>query len=113
MRLSYPTKKGDMFPRLERGIVPINIVVSGVSLGFPALGDVIDRDTTVSVLEPDEIRNVIVEVVDLVRHINIEVDSNDLHKLLDSQNQELTIDVLMEMHEQEQGIEEHESIDPV
>ncbi|GFW16387.1 hypothetical protein TNCV_442621 [Trichonephila clavipes] len=45
MRLSYPTKKGDMFPRLERGIVPINIVVSGVSLGFPALGDVIDRDT--------------------------------------------------------------------
>ncbi|GFX64976.1 integrase catalytic domain-containing protein [Trichonephila clavipes] len=38
MRLSYPTKKGDMFPRLERGIVPINIVVSGVSLGFPALG---------------------------------------------------------------------------
>ncbi|GFX77977.1 hypothetical protein TNCV_909941 [Trichonephila clavipes] len=45
MRLSYPTEKGDTFPRLERGIVPINIVVSGVSLGFPALGDVIDRET--------------------------------------------------------------------
>ncbi|GFW59677.1 hypothetical protein TNCV_2756851 [Trichonephila clavipes] len=45
MRLSYPTEKGDTFPRLEKGIVPINIVVSGVSLGFPALGDVIDRET--------------------------------------------------------------------
>ncbi|GFW36276.1 hypothetical protein TNCV_4931381 [Trichonephila clavipes] len=38
MRLSYPTKKGDTFPRLERGIVHINIVVSGVSLGFSAFG---------------------------------------------------------------------------
>ncbi|GFT35458.1 hypothetical protein TNCV_922721 [Trichonephila clavipes] len=45
MRLSYLTEKGDTFPRLERGIVPINIVVSGVLLGFPALGDVIDRET--------------------------------------------------------------------
>ncbi|GFW79781.1 integrase_H2C2 domain-containing protein [Trichonephila clavipes] len=26
MRLSYPTEKGDTFPRLEKGIVPINIM---------------------------------------------------------------------------------------
>ncbi|GFX16239.1 hypothetical protein TNCV_4704931 [Trichonephila clavipes] len=36
----------------------------------------------------------------------------DVQKLLDSHNQELTIDELIEMHEQEQ-IEELESIDPV
>ncbi|XP_023220465.1 tigger transposable element-derived protein 1-like [Centruroides sculpturatus] len=66
-----------------------------------------------SVPEPDEIGNVIEEVVDLARQINLEVDSDDLQELLDSHNQELTIDELIEMREQEQDIEEPDSLDPV
>ncbi|GFU75254.1 hypothetical protein TNCV_2056971 [Trichonephila clavipes] len=45
--------------------------------------------------------------------INLEVDSDDVQEWLDSHNQELTVDELIEMHEQEQDIEEFESIDPV
>ncbi|GFY14788.1 hypothetical protein TNCV_648311 [Trichonephila clavipes] len=62
--------------------------------------------------ETDEISNVI-EVVDLARQINLEVDSDEVQELLDSHNQELTIDELTEMHGQEQEIEELESVDPV
>ncbi|GFW79311.1 hypothetical protein TNCV_2477181 [Trichonephila clavipes] len=47
------------------------------------------------------------------RQINLEVDSDDVQKLLDAYNQELTMDELIEMHEQEQGIEELQSLDPV
>ncbi|XP_023218164.1 uncharacterized protein LOC111620476 [Centruroides sculpturatus] len=47
--------------------------------------------------EPDEIGDVIEEVVDLARQINLEVDSDDVQELLDSHNQELTIDELIEM----------------
>ncbi|GFU06254.1 hypothetical protein TNCV_4765531 [Trichonephila clavipes] len=36
------------------------------------------------------IRNVIEKVVDLARQINLEVDSDDVQKLLDSNNQRLT-----------------------
>ncbi|GFX03012.1 hypothetical protein TNCV_3261581 [Trichonephila clavipes] len=43
----------------------------------------------------------------LSRQINLEVDSDDVQELLDSHNQELTMDELIEMHEQEQDIEEH------
>ncbi|GFX93768.1 hypothetical protein TNCV_1589441 [Trichonephila clavipes] len=50
-----------------------------------------------SVPEPDEISNVIEEVVDLARQINLEVDSDDVQELLDSHNQELPIE---KMHEQ-------------
>ncbi|GFW74027.1 hypothetical protein TNCV_545511 [Trichonephila clavipes] len=51
------------------------------------------------------------EVVELARQINFEVDSDDVRELLDSYNQELAIDELIEMHEQD--IEELESLDPV
>ncbi|GFW82425.1 nose resistant to fluoxetine protein 6 [Trichonephila clavipes] len=63
------------------------------------------------VLEPDEIGNVIEEVVDHAGKRNLEVDSDDAQELLDSHNQELTIDELIEMHEQD--IQELESLDPV
>ncbi|GFW41912.1 hypothetical protein TNCV_6211 [Trichonephila clavipes] len=43
--------------------------------------------------------------------INLEVDRDDVQKLLDSHNQEVTIDELLEMHEQEQDIEELESFE--
>ncbi|GFT56069.1 hypothetical protein TNCV_76141 [Trichonephila clavipes] len=56
--------------------------------------------------EPDEISNMIKEVVDLAGHINLGVDNDNIQELLDSLNQDLTIDELLEMHEQEQNIEE-------
>ncbi|GFX78104.1 transposable element Tcb2 transposase [Trichonephila clavipes] len=37
--------------------------------------------------------------------INLEVDNDDVQELLDSHNQELTVNELIEMHEQQQGIE--------
>ncbi|GFW87850.1 hypothetical protein TNCV_1359541 [Trichonephila clavipes] len=43
---------------------------------------------------------------------NHEVDIGDIQELMDS-NQELTIDELIEMHEQEQNFEELESFDQV
>ncbi|PRD35406.1 UNVERIFIED_CONTAM: Lachesin [Trichonephila clavipes] len=67
--------------------------------------------TAESVPEPDGISNVIEEVVDLTRQINLEVNRDNAKKLLDYHNQELTIDELIEMHEQDQGIE-LESLDP-
>ncbi|GFW09517.1 hypothetical protein TNCV_3996241 [Trichonephila clavipes] len=45
-----------------------------------------------SVAEPDEIRNLIEEVVYLARKINLEADSDGVQELLDSLNQELTMD---------------------
>ncbi|GFU10072.1 hypothetical protein TNCV_557801 [Trichonephila clavipes] len=39
------------------------------------------------------------------RQINLEVDNDDVQELLDSHNQELTVNELIEMHEQQQGIE--------
>ncbi|GFU76976.1 hypothetical protein TNCV_4521321 [Trichonephila clavipes] len=52
-----------------------------------------------SLPESGEIGNFIEEVVDLARQINSEVDSEDVQELLNSCNQELTFDELMEMHE--------------
>ncbi|GFX68173.1 tigger transposable element-derived protein 1 [Trichonephila clavipes] len=63
--------------------------------------------------ELDEIRYLIEEVVDLTRQKNLEVDSDSIQKPLDSHNQELTLDKLIEMHEKEQDIEQLESLDPV
>ncbi|GFX71665.1 hypothetical protein TNCV_2696531 [Trichonephila clavipes] len=51
--------------------------------------------------KPDEIGNLIEEVFNLARKINLEVDSDDVQELLDSHNQELTMDELIEMHEQD------------
>ncbi|GFX59521.1 tigger transposable element-derived protein 1 [Trichonephila clavipes] len=61
--------------------------------------------------EPNEFGNVIEEIVDLVRQISLEVDSDDVKKLLGSHNHELAIDELIELHEQD--IEEFESLDPI
>ncbi|GFV63971.1 uncharacterized protein TNCV_385461 [Trichonephila clavipes] len=60
--------------------------------------------------EPDEIDNVI-EDADLVRKINLEMDSDDVRERLDSHNHELTINELVKMHEQD--FEELEYLDPV
>ncbi|GFW27106.1 hypothetical protein TNCV_93321 [Trichonephila clavipes] len=46
-----------------------------------------------SVPEPDEIGNLIEEVVHLAKQINLEVDSEEIQELLDSHNQEQTIHI--------------------
>ncbi|GFW72828.1 hypothetical protein TNCV_1266711 [Trichonephila clavipes] len=51
-------------------------------------------------------------VVDPVRQINVELGSGNVQEL-DSLNQELTINELVEKHQQEQGIQELESLNPV
>lgn len=40
-----------------------------------------------------------------------EIGNDDVEELLDSHSQELTLDELIEMREQEQGIEEPDSLD--
>ncbi|GFW58837.1 hypothetical protein TNCV_4046761 [Trichonephila clavipes] len=62
-----------------------------------------------SVPEPNEIGNVIEEVVDLARQMNLEVDCDDIKKLLRSHNWELTMDELKKC----MNIEEFESLDPL
>ncbi|GFX08912.1 hypothetical protein TNCV_2966231 [Trichonephila clavipes] len=57
-----------------------------------------------SVPEPDGIGNLIEEVADLARQINLEVDSDEAQELMDSHSQEQTMD-LIEIHEQKQEIE--------
>ncbi|GFU18500.1 hypothetical protein TNCV_3787581 [Trichonephila clavipes] len=55
---------------------------------------------TVSVTVPDEIGNGTErEDVALDGQINLEVDNDDVHRLLDTHNQELAIDELIEIHE--------------
>ncbi|GFV30653.1 hypothetical protein TNCV_1777061 [Trichonephila clavipes] len=49
----------------------------------------------------ENIGNVMKEVVDHARQINLELDSDDVQELLDSHYQELTMDHLIEMHERE------------
>ncbi|GFW60644.1 hypothetical protein TNCV_569901 [Trichonephila clavipes] len=61
----------------------------------------------------DHIGNAIEDIVDFARQINFEVKSDDVRELLHFRNQELTIDELIEMHEQEQDIEKLKSLDPV
>ncbi|GFW75321.1 hypothetical protein TNCV_4189751 [Trichonephila clavipes] len=58
----------------------------------------------------DTIGDVTDEEVNLAKQINLEVDSDNVQKLMDSHKQELTIDELIEMHEQEDDIEELESL---
>ncbi|GFV46328.1 hypothetical protein TNCV_3232171 [Trichonephila clavipes] len=55
---------------------------------------------------PDEIGSVIELDVDHAKKINLEADSDDVQKLLDSQYQEVAMEELIEMHEQEQNVEE-------
>ncbi|CAH4013772.1 unnamed protein product [Pieris brassicae] len=63
-----------------------------------------------SVPGPDEICNVIKDVVELGRQINLEVDSDDVQELLDSHNEELIIDELITMREE---IDNHDYLDPI
>ncbi|GFV87564.1 tigger transposable element-derived protein 1 [Trichonephila clavipes] len=61
----------------------------------------------------DGIEYLIEGSIDLARQIHLEVDSDDVQELLDSFNQELTMDELIEVHEKEQDIEEHEFLDSI
>ncbi|GFX14809.1 hypothetical protein TNCV_1485521 [Trichonephila clavipes] len=45
-------------------------------------------------------------VIEEVRSCGTEMDRDDLQKLSNSHNQEMTIDELIEMHEHQQGIKE-------
>ncbi|GFU93371.1 hypothetical protein TNCV_1861011 [Trichonephila clavipes] len=60
-----------------------------------------------------EIGNGIEEVVDQARQINLEGISDAVQELLVSNNQDLTVDEIIEMHDREQDIEELESLDPI
>ncbi|GFU60871.1 hypothetical protein TNCV_3372061 [Trichonephila clavipes] len=46
------------------------------------------------------------KIVNLARQISLEGDGDDIQELLDSQNRELTMDELIEMHRKEKYIEE-------
>lgn len=50
-----------------------------------------------SVSDPEQIDRIIEEVVDIAKQLNLEVDNDGVHELLDSHNQELTIDEVIEM----------------
>ncbi|GFY02931.1 tigger transposable element-derived protein 1 [Trichonephila clavipes] len=66
-----------------------------------------------SVPKPDKFCNLIEKVNDFTLRIHLEVNRDDIQELLDSHNQELTIDEPIEMYEEEQDIEKLESLDPV
>ncbi|GFV86041.1 hypothetical protein TNCV_670381 [Trichonephila clavipes] len=91
----------------EFGVTQFSNLVDSSSF-FPII-----KTQAESLPEPIGIGNLIKEVADVAMQINSEVDNDDVQKLLDSHNQELTIDELTEMHEQEQDIEQLESVDSV
>ncbi|GFT89682.1 hypothetical protein TNCV_3137691 [Trichonephila clavipes] len=86
-----------MLPQLTRFS---NLIDSSFFPSFLSFFFSIIKTQDESLVEPDEIGNFIEEVVDLARQINSEVDSDDVQELLDSHYQELTIDELVEIHEQ-------------
>ncbi|GFW41864.1 hypothetical protein TNCV_5731 [Trichonephila clavipes] len=67
----------------------------GLTLNGPSKKNPYLRKRGISA-ETDEIGNVIEEVVDLARQINLGVDSDDVQELLNSHNQELAIDAMQE-----------------
>ncbi|CAH2016354.1 unnamed protein product [Acanthoscelides obtectus] len=69
------------------------------------------KEKTIS--DPEQIDSIIEEVVDIAKQLNLEVDNDDVQELLDSHNQELTIDEVIEMRKYEQDIEQTDSLDPV
>ncbi|PRD27029.1 UNVERIFIED_CONTAM: hypothetical protein NCL1_36454 [Trichonephila clavipes] len=108
-----PPTVGFGFPYLKNmhDIVPFLVDIRSDNRLLDKWDDiVIFHDNTV-VPEPDEIGNLIEQVVDLARQITLEVDSDDTEEPLDSHNQQLTMDEFIERHEQEQDIDE--SLDPV
>ncbi|GFX82204.1 hypothetical protein TNCV_33121 [Trichonephila clavipes] len=78
------------------------MLLSIISITFGIIGYVCAE----SVPDPDEIGNLIEEVVNLAKQINLEVDIDGIYELLDFHNQELTIHEFIEKHEQEQDIDE-------
>ncbi|GFT22298.1 hypothetical protein TNCV_3272991 [Trichonephila clavipes] len=96
-----------VIPRLMR-IQSYSIIISNRFLFFFSFVTEIWAE---SVPEPDKIGNLIEEIGNLAREINLKVDSDDIEELLDSHIQELTMDELIEM--QERDIEDLKSIDPV
>ncbi|GFT87734.1 uncharacterized protein TNCV_4000871 [Trichonephila clavipes] len=115
-----PLTQADNLGELHPRGCPYNIFISFFSVffivtrgtpGYALWNPSVPWNTAESVPEPDEVGDVLEKVVDLARQINLQVDSDDVQKLLDSHNQKLTIDEFIEM--QEQDIEELESLDPV
>lgn len=51
---------------------------------------------------PEHIDGIIEEVIDIAKQLNLEVDADDFQELLDSHNQELTIDELIEIRGHDQ-----------
>ncbi|GBL99398.1 hypothetical protein AVEN_206805-1 [Araneus ventricosus] len=49
--------------------------------------------------ETDQIAHVVEEVVDLITHLHLKVDRNDVNELFDSQSENLTVDILIEMRQ--------------
>lgn len=66
-----------------------------------------------TISDPEQIDSIIEEVVDIAKQLNLEVDNDDVQELLDSHNQELTIDEVIEMRKYEQDIDQTDSLDPV
>lgn len=62
--------------------------------------------------DSEQIESIIKEVVNIAEQLNLEVNYDDVQELLDSHNQELTIDELLEMRENEQDIEQNNSLNP-
>ncbi|GFX50988.1 integrase catalytic domain-containing protein [Trichonephila clavipes] len=91
---------GDMIIVEKEKTAPLNSTLGRINKLF------LGPDQMVRVEKNGEIGNVIEEVVDLPRQINLYVDSDDVQELLDSHNRELAIDELIEMYEQEQDIEQ-------
>ncbi|GFW97880.1 hypothetical protein TNCV_1426431 [Trichonephila clavipes] len=82
-----------------------------VTMANQIADDANDNIVVESVPEPDKIGNLSEEVVDLAWQISLEVDSDDEQELLGFYNEELKMDELIEMHGQEQDIQELESLD--
>ncbi|CAH0719439.1 unnamed protein product, partial [Brenthis ino] len=91
-----------------------SIAESGDTLYPEKLKKMIEDETEgESPSDPEQIDDIIEEVIDIAKQLNLEVDVDDVQELLDSHNQELTIDELIEMREHDQDIEQTDSLDPV
>ncbi|GFW42376.1 hypothetical protein TNCV_239731 [Trichonephila clavipes] len=97
--------------RFIRQSYTINVLTDFIAKDVDASEKRAVRALTESVSQSDDIVNVIEEVLDLARQINLEMDSDEVQELLDSHSQELAIDELIEMHEQKQDIEEPKSLE--
>ena len=60
------------------------------------------QEETIS--DPEQIPIIIEELIYIAKQLNLEVDNDDVQELLDSHNQELTIDEFIKMRQYEQDI---------